>query len=104
MIWEQSDIHIVCNTGYLRNKQMRGADEKLTPDMIPVSLIHRKLEPSFPEELLVSRMKQYLMKLKVGHVSAKKPFIMPNNKISVFRVTGLKILGRVGTYIFFLEI
>ena len=26
----------------------------------------------------------------------------PNKKISVFRVTGLKILGRVGTHIFFL--
>ena len=29
--------------------------------------------------------------------------IRPNKKISVFRVTGLKILGRVGTHIFFLE-
>ena len=27
--------------------------------------------------------------------------IRPNKKISVFRVTGLKILGREGTYIFF---
>ena len=27
----------------------------------------------------------------------------PIKKISVFRVTGLKILGRVGTHIFFLE-
>ena len=26
----------------------------------------------------------------------------PNKKISVFRVTGLKTLGRVGTYIFIL--
>ena len=25
----------------------------------------------------------------------------PNKKISVFRVTGLKILGRVGTHVFF---
>ena len=33
-------------------------------------------------------------------------FIRPNKKISVLRVTGLKILGRVGThffYYFFLE-
>ena len=30
--------------------------------------------------------------------------LRPNKKISVFRVTGLKILGRVGTHIFlFLE-
>ena len=28
-------------------------------------------------------------------------FIRPNKKISVFRVMGLKILGRVGTHIFF---
>ena len=27
--------------------------------------------------------------------------IRPNKKISMFRVTGLKILGRVGTHIFF---
>ena len=27
--------------------------------------------------------------------------IRPNKKISVFRVTGQKILGRVGTHIFF---
>ena len=27
--------------------------------------------------------------------------IRPNKKISVFRVTGLKILGRVGTQVFF---
>ena len=27
--------------------------------------------------------------------------IMPNKKISVFRVTGLKILGGLGTHIFF---
>ena len=27
----------------------------------------------------------------------------PNKKISVFRVTGLKILSTVGTHIFFLE-
>ena len=29
--------------------------------------------------------------------------IMPNKNISVFRVTGLKILGRVGTHFFLLE-
>ena len=29
--------------------------------------------------------------------------IRPNKKISVFQVMGLKILGRVGTHIFFLE-
>ena len=68
--------------------------------MIPVSLILRKLEPSFPEEPLFSRMKQYLMKLNVGHVSAKKTFIRPDKNISVFRVTVLKILGRIGTYFF----
>ena len=28
--------------------------------------------------------------------------VRPNKKISVFRVTGLKILGRVGTHIFFI--
>ena len=28
--------------------------------------------------------------------------LRPNKKISVFRVTGLKILGRVGTHIFLL--
>ena len=28
--------------------------------------------------------------------------IRPNNKISVFLVTGLKILGRVGTHILFI--
>ena len=28
-------------------------------------------------------------------------FIWPNKKISVFRVTGLNILGRVGTHIFY---
>ena len=28
-------------------------------------------------------------------------WLWPNIKISVFRVTGLKILGRVGTHIFF---
>ena len=27
-------------------------------------------------------------------------FVRPNKKISVFRVTGLKILGRVGTHFF----
>ena len=27
--------------------------------------------------------------------------VRPNKEISVFRVTGLKILGRVGTHIFF---
>ena len=32
----------------------------------------------------------------------KKKSIRPNNKISVFRVTGLKILARVGTHIFFI--
>ena len=31
----------------------------------------------------------------------KRVLIRPNKKISVFRVTGLKILGRVGTHIFF---
>ena len=30
-----------------------------------------------------------------------KLVIRPNKKISVFQVTGLKILGRVGTHIFF---
>ena len=30
-----------------------------------------------------------------------KYLFRPNKKISVFRVTGLKILGRVGTHIFF---
>ena len=29
--------------------------------------------------------------------------VRPNRKISVFRLTGLKILGMVGTHIFFLE-
>ena len=29
-------------------------------------------------------------------------FKRPNKKINVFRVTGLKILGRVGTHIFFI--
>ena len=29
------------------------------------------------------------------------PIIRPNKKISVFRVTGLNSLGRVGTHIFF---
>ena len=29
--------------------------------------------------------------------------VRPNKKISVFRVMGLKILGRVGTQIFFLK-
>ena len=29
--------------------------------------------------------------------------LRPNKKISVFRVTGLKILGRVGTHIFFVS-
>ena len=29
--------------------------------------------------------------------------LRPNKKLSVFQVTGLKILGRVGTHIFFLE-
>ena len=28
-------------------------------------------------------------------------FMRPSKKLSVFRVTGLNILGRVGTYIFF---
>ena len=30
-----------------------------------------------------------------------RTLIRPNKKISMFRVTGLKILGRVGTHIFF---
>ena len=29
--------------------------------------------------------------------------VRPNNKISVFQVTGLKVLGRVGTHVFFLK-
>ena len=33
---------------------------------------------------------------------SSKGYIRPNNKISVFRVTGLNILGRVGTQIFFI--
>ena len=31
-------------------------------------------------------------------------FLVPNKKISVFRVTGLKIIGRVGTHIFFFNL
>ena len=30
-----------------------------------------------------------------------KTVVRPNEKINMFRVTGLKILGRVGTHIFF---
>ena len=30
------------------------------------------------------------------------PLVRPNKKIRVFRVTGLKTLGRVGTHIIFL--
>ena len=35
------------------------------------------------------------------HSHNKSMLIRPNKKISVFLVTGLKILGRVGTHIFF---
>ena len=34
-------------------------------------------------------------------LSSNKILVRPNKKISVFRVMGLKILGRVGTHIFF---
>ena len=33
-------------------------------------------------------------------IYGKLSIIRPNKKISVFRVTGLKILGRVGTHFF----
>ena len=43
--------------------------------------------------------------LKIAELKKKKQLknsiIRPNKKISVFRVTGMKILGRVGTHIFF---
>ena len=35
--------------------------------------------------------------------SKEDSYIRPNKKISVFRLTGLKILGRVGSHIFFQE-
>ena len=44
------------------------------------------------------RLQKY-SKLGMYNISAIK--IRPNKKISVFRVTGLKILGRVSTHIFF---
>ena len=53
-------------------------------------------------------MKFHVMCLEPKHDSVKYKsmlqgmcYIKPNKKISVFRVTGLKILGRVGTHIIF---
>ena len=37
-------------------------------------------------------------------MDSKHSLYRPNKKISVFRVTGLKILGRVGTHIFLIII
>ena len=41
------------------------------------------------------------LKIHCDAVSVEKDkYLRPNKKISVFRVTGLKILGREGTYIY----
>ena len=40
-------------------------------------------------------------KMALRQASHMIKILWPNKKISVFRVTGLKILGRVGTHIFF---
>ena len=37
---------------------------------------------------------------KMDDPSTSQMMLRPNKKISVFRVTGLKILGRVGTHFF----
>ena len=51
-------------------------------------------QPSLPKfQTRPARLDQ--SEIKVNHV-----VIGPNKTISVFRLTGLKILGRVGTHIF----
>ena len=35
-------------------------------------------------------------------ISCAGPKVSPNKRVSVFRVTGLKILGKVGTHTFFI--
>ena len=53
-------------------------------------------------------MYELIQKVYIVHLStefnliSKHSLLRPNKEISVFRVTGLKILGRVGTH-FFLE-
>ena len=62
---------------------------------MPVILIPPQLQTfaSFGLHLLLILIKQWDLAL-----------LRPNKKMSVFRVTGLKILGRVCTHIFFLII
>ena len=73
---------------------------------------HKKKHLSYP--ILPGGQKYLLianpaMKLHnwIDWISEAHIVLSPNKKISVFRVTGLKILGRVGTYsfsnFFFLE-
>ena len=44
-----------------------------------------------------------LMGKKMISILRSKPLRRPNKNISVFQVTGLKTLGRVGTHFFFME-
>ena len=59
-------------------------------------------------QFIVSKQKEEsisALRFKAAHsVSIIKAHIRPNKKIGVFRVTGLKTLGRVGTLVVFLNV
>ena len=63
-------------------------------------------DQSAPSEAAFTAFNQVYTSIWIFRLSITTPYIIwkflfrPNKQISVFQVTGLKILGRVGTYIF----